>query len=235
MHYSYEHMHKKSIQKADFDVEEIKTLIQDGFQKQDIIEYSTLLEDLKKLDEWCQQNDKKEFFQYFQDASIGAYYRFAQTKDKVWSNEKNLALIKQLSSLSYASPIIMPVVAAITTALEQGTIVLPENTPYLFIAGVIGTVMLVLTSVVRIAVCKHKENESKRNYYETWARHSLCNSRLRLAMSEFLVSEQTDSDYQKFVSSTFAVLEQNLDQFAVNMCPKGMASREKTNIKRGNP
>lgn len=223
MHYSYEYMRKKSIQEESYDADKITELIKDGAEKHELVEYTAFLENMETLSKWCEENQKTEFFKYFQDAAIGAFYRFASTKAKVWSKEKDQKLIRRLRAVSYASPVIMPVVSVAVTWLTQADIVMPENQVYIFGAGAIATVILLLVCVGRIKMCEHDEEERKHNYYETWVRHSMCNSRLQLALNVFLLSERTNQDYEKFVSDTFAVLGQNIDQFAVNMCPRGVA------------
>lgn len=223
MHYSYEYMRKNSIQEEKYDVEKIKALIKDGFDKHSLVEYTAFLENMEELSKWCEANQKTAFFQYFQDAAIGAYYRFARTKEKAWSNKEDQKLIHRLRTVSYASPVIMPVVSTAVTWLTQGGFVMPENQVYLFGAGAIATVILLLVCIGRIKMCEHDEEERKHNYYETWVRHSMCNSRLQLALNVFLLSERTDTDYEKFIKDTFAILDRNIDQFAVNMCPRGVA------------
>ena len=76
---------------------------------------------------------------------------------------------------------------------------------------------------------REKAIEEKRNYYETWVRHTLCHSRLTIALSKFVVSRRLRADYEELVNSTFAILDQNLDQFALNMNDNGLAERSGDN------
>ena len=225
LRYSHIHMREKSMQDETCNMEAVNKLIGDGCGKQLAVEYTMFLDNLKDLDDWCKEHDKSGFFAYFQDASISAFYRYADAKAKTWSDEDDKTIIKWMNYASYASPFLMPVGTVVLSMLENHVDVIASNKVYLFAACAIGTVILSLLSAGRIMLCKRKEEDAKRNYYETWVRHSLCNSRLQLALSEFLVSKRTDADYEKFVDSTFAVLNQNLDQFAVNMCPRGAAPR----------
>ncbi len=64
--------------------------------------------------------------------------------------------------------------------------------------------------------------EKKRNYFETWVRHSSRYNRLELAMRKFNVSQKTEEDFNQFVEKTFSILERNLDQFEQNMSGNGL-------------
>jgi hypothetical protein len=64
-----------------------------------------------------------------------------------------------------------------------------------------------------------------KNDKETWVRHSTCYERLNLALSQFALSKQEESDFQRLMDTTFSILEQNLDQFALNLSSRGVAKR----------
>ena len=59
MHYDY----KKMPETADKKI--VETWMAEQFKKQEVLEYHTMLENLKVLDQWCEVNDEKEFFKYF--------------------------------------------------------------------------------------------------------------------------------------------------------------------------
>lgn len=230
MHYSYEHMREKSKPKEEYGNAEIDALIEDGFGKQDLVEYSSLLEDLEELQKWCKLNNKNEFFQYFQDAVIGAYYRYKRTKKKNWSKKEEL--IKSICSAltPVFSAVALTVITAIIEQWVSGDTTVLESLLSGSITAMLAKWPLLIAPISAILACwltLHVRNEGhkKRNYHETWVRHSTCHSRLRLAMSAFLISDRKDADYQKFVNDTFAVLEQNIDQYGLNLFPKGIAPR----------
>lgn len=223
VHYSYDHMRKKSVAEQVIDKHAVMSLIEDGAKKQSIVEYTTMLEGLEKLDNWCKENKKTEFFTYFQDALVGAYYSYSYTKQKNWSKKRDRIALICRACLAAIPVVVVPVVISVATKLFAGELALADNKTMLIIGGVLAAVIAMMGLVMYI----YNEKYKKSDYHETWVRHSLRNSRLQLAMNEFLVSERSETDYEKLVNNTFAILEQNLDQFAVNMCPKGVASRAK--------
>lgn len=221
VHYSYEHMRDKSYSERKFDKEAVDSLTEDGFKKQDIVEYDTMLEGLEELSNWCGQNNKADFFAYFQDALIGSFYRFRRTKKKAWPKKRQIIVDICKAVVPVLSAAILTFATTFAANVISGDAVLPETRLEWLVCGTVGVVVGIIWIIMHL----YKENDQKREYTETWVRHSLCNSRLQLAMNKFLVSDRTMEDYEKFANSTFAILEQNLEQFAVNMCPKGVASR----------
>lgn len=238
MHYNYECMPKE------YDESTFKSWIEEQFDKQEMVEFNTMLENLKMLDDWCKNNEKTEFFRYFQDAVIGAHCRALHYKKKVWSakNETKKAECeskknwweKLFEGATSGAPILLPVVTAI---MDHVDIVEIDMIQFL-VAVAVGAGISVPLGIFKRSRQEKEEaaersrrateaEEAKHKYDETWIRHTLCDARLRLALSKFAAQEHpTIEDYNELVKSTFAILEQNLDQFAVNMCPKGMAFRE---------
>lgn len=238
MHYNYECMPKE------YDESTFKSWIEEQFDKQEMVEFNTMLENLKMLDDWCKNNEKTEFFRYFQDAVIGAHCRALHYKKKVWSakNETKKAECeskknwweKLFEGATSGAPILLPVVTAI---MDHVDIVEIDMIQFL-VAVAVGAGISVPLGIFKRSRQEKEEaaersrrateaEEAKHKYDETWIRHTLCDARLRLALSKFAAQEHpTIEDYNELVKSTFAILEQNLDQFAVNMCPNGMAFRE---------
>lgn len=227
MHYSYEHMRKNSIRDQKVAEEALNQLVEEGNKMQSTVEYCAMLNGLEQLSGWCGKKGKMDFFTYFQDALISAFCSYIRSKDKNWSKKRDMIALLCKGCLAAVAAIGTPVLIAVVSGLLMGELTLPENKTYLVIGGIVSGVLL----VIALAMFIYHEKYKKANYEETWVRHSLRHARLQLVMNEFLVSDRTEKDYQKLVDNTFSVLGQNLDQFAVNMCPKGVASRGKKSDK----
>ena len=195
VHYKYEDLRDKA-----------KSTKQ-GFQESGKVEYSLLLESLDELNQVYKEDDLVErsfFIQYFQDAIVGAYYRYVETKKKAWSTKKRI-FVAVCSAL-------VPVLFAVCTKWVAG-----EGINSL----VVGSLVSIFWLVGHVYLDLNKSREDK----ETWVRHSICFARLHQALSVFLASKRTEDDYQQLVANTFSILEQNLDQFALNLFKRGIASR----------
>lgn len=200
-------------------------LLKKGEKEQEKVEFDQLLSNLALLDAWCEKNKTDEhirFSAFFQDSIIGAYYRYMSKKQKAWSwvrNAANVVLTILLPAISTVgiqglTEKVLPLISA------DGAVSGDENTmmPKLLIGGMIGLGWM--------AAYLYREMSNNRQYKETWVRHSVCYSRLYVALSAFAVSKQTEQDYERLVKDTFGILNQNLDQFALNMSSHGMASRD---------
>lgn len=230
MHYSYKDMPENRDKAA------LDTWAKEKFNQQETVEYHTMLEHLKVLEKWCEENKETEFFKYFQDAVIGTYCRAVHYKKKAWADkdelkrkEKKKWLEKALDVATAAPAIILPMITTLINCVEIEKINMPQ-----FLAAVaVGAGISLSLGIFKIKKQEKEEDTraateavKKHKYEETWIRHTLCDSRMRLALSKFAASgNPTQKDYDALVQSAFAILEQNLDQFAVNMCPNGMASR----------
>lgn len=238
MHYNYECMPKEC------DDATFKSWIEEQFDKQEMVEFNTMLENLNVLDDWCKNNKKTEFFKYFQDTVIGAHCRALHYKKKVWSAKNETVNAEYESKKKWwerlfegatsGAPILLPVVTAIIDHMD----IVEIDMIQLLAAAAVGAGISVPLGILKRSKQEKEEaversrraveaEEAKHKYDETWIRHTLCDARLRLALAKFATPEHpTNEDYEELVQSTFAILEQNVDQFAVNMCPKGMAFRE---------
>lgn len=203
----------------------LRELFKAGFKKQGTIEFQELLTNLGVLEAWCEKNKTDEhtkFFTFFQDTIIGAYYRYMRTKQKAWSWKRNAVNVVLAVLLPVISTIGMQVLTENVLPLiaGEGTVSGDENTmtSKLLVGGAIGLGWMI--------AYLYREMSEKRQYKETWVRHSICYSRLHVALSAFAVSGQTEQEYEKLVKDTFEILNQNLDQFALNMSSHGMASRD---------
>lgn len=184
-------------------------------EKEELMEWASLKEDLDSFHKWCNEaigteNLKKEsahFSPFFGNALLGAYIRYYRSKKKAWSN-KNMVI-------GFLCALIAPVLAAGILSVITAGIEIP-----LMPVGLLGAGIVVL---IWFGTSIYSEIQKKHAYDETWVRHSACYGRLRLALSAFLVSSRTEKDFQTLVAKTFSVLEQNYDQFVLNLSQKGMA------------
>jgi len=180
------------------------------FPMQENVELCSLREDMQTLDEWCRSASLQNvecFFLFFQDAILGAYQRYRSSKKKAWSKNKFLAWGISTAVLSVLAALF---VSLVTDAQKQ----------LLSAVGITGFFAIGLAWILSYLYSKWQDQCS---YRETWTRHSACYSRLHLALSLFLSSARSDEDFSVFVKNTFTILEQNLDQFALNLSPKGIA------------
>ena len=236
-------------------------IIDGNMEKHEQLEYSIMLENMETLEAWCAKQGKTEFFTFFQDSILGAYYRFVHAKRKTWDDKgsdkgsdkgtdegsdnsgasecgKKRVRIGWPTILTGAAPIILAFMSELLgmESVHQGFVY----------AGMATYVVIALSGVVSRAhqesneqqdqlareeqerVKKEEEaQKKKRNYYETWSRHSLCLNRLCLALNKFAVSDRLAADFNELQKDTFEILEQNLDQFAMNLSSKGLAVRAK--------
>lgn len=221
MHYCYRrHFQKESTLSADNnkdvfidinDVDKVKI----GFKMQEKVEASTLMEDMDAFERWCTEKHIKSadtFFVFFQDAILSAYCRYVVVKKEAWSSKRNNIMLICSALLPVLSGAILQWISSQTSSS----------------VGITGLLIGIALGIVWLVLYLYYESNKKRAYYETWVRHSICYARLHLALSTFLVSPRSDKEFETFVSSVFAILDQNLDQFALNLSAHGMASREKS-------
>lgn len=216
MHYCYQRnlQEKEDVIIDTNDIGKIKT----GSKMQGKIEASMLVEDMDALECWCQTKNTAStsaFFVFFKDAILSAYCRYIAVKEKAWSSKRNIFML--------ICSALLPVLSGAVSLWISIQISSTKGTTSFLIGIGLGIIWLVL-------YLYYKSNQ-KRAYYETWVRHSVCYARLHLALSAFLISPRSDKEFETFVSSVFAILEQNLDQFALNLSVRGMAPRAtKSNI-----
>ena len=223
--------------------------IEEGKNKHEAVVYSTMLDNLELLDKWCKENGREAFSTFMQDAVIGAYFRYRRAKRKTWNEKPKDEVGKKHGKKTY--PALWVILTAVITGLPamvlpfiDGMFNLEDINPAFIQAAFVGYMTIaILATVVGVvaklfeqklqleqeeeerAIAKETLLEVKHNYYETWTRHSLCYSRLCLALDEFAVSEGKMEDFQALEKRTFRILQQNLDQFAVNVSPHGLAGR----------
>lgn len=190
--------------------------------RQDEADLFMMVEGLKELEKWCTAADKenldktKAFYGFFESAIVGSFYRYRKSKTATWSLKKNWLKVLGIA--------LLPVVSAMSTPfVEEVVAALLEKSEEMAIGKAVPVMFVLLTAFGLIQM--YLEWAKNKNDKETWVRHSTCYSRLNLALSKFVLSEKTGEDYEHLVQTTYAILEQNLDQFALNMSSQGMAER----------
>lgn len=214
MHFDYKGFHGKGITVSDtgyitaVDLSKVDKTIAEGKDHSNEADVILFMENMAALEKYCNVSSKTQFFQFFQDAIVGAYHRYRQHKKHAWS------WLQYLPWLICSA--ILPVISAIVLqAFADGSGVLTVI-PTVF-AG-----LIVAAWVFLYVYTKWVENKGTK---ETWVRHSACFGRLNLALSKFILSEKKEEEYNEFVLETFAILEQNIDQFALNLSGQGLATR----------
>jgi len=183
------------------------------FPPQEAVDAFSLWEDLVALKKWVTSTplvQDERFFVFFQDAVLGAYDRFQSSKSKAWSKSRNLILL-------FCSAV-LPVLAAYVLQLVSNGEDLLAST------GVVGLSVVIAVWLFSQIYSGWQEFNA---YRETWVRHSACYGRLRLALSRFLLSPRSSEDYNAFIRGTFCILEQNYEQFVLNLSKKGAVARPK--------
>lgn len=180
----------------------------------DISDMIRMRDNLMALKAWCitensSQNDRQEeFFYFFENAIMGAFCRYRKSKTATWSIKKNW-----IKALGIA---LVPVLSALIMLLLDKTnqTIIGNSVPAVS-ALVIGFCLLQM----------YLEWAKNKNDKETWVRHSICYERLNLSLSKFVLSDKGNDDFYRLMNDTFAILEQNLDQFTLNLSSNGAAKR----------
>lgn len=199
------------------------------------LDLATLLEDLNKFTTKAEEfetgnySTRNKFSTYFQDALLGAYYRYRTTKHKAWSTNEILSVsCKPLLAavlIAGGSSLLESLLSIIFFSVDMGESRVFHFTGIVLSAGVTAVFLFLIGLAFLYVLSTIRENHS---YRETWARHSATYGRLRLALSRFLLSEQKAEDFQKLEERALSSLEQNYDQFVANLSGHGMIKRVET-------
>lgn len=178
-----------------------------------VVETECLMkEELQELEKWknsatseVSQERKVAFVTFFTRMLNATFQQYVTHKDKAWSLKKNIPYI--------VGTAILPVIGAFAGSfLSEGSAVASGIT-----IGLIGSGW--------VAIKVYTDWRQNKNVKETWVRHSACFHRLHLELTRFLLSEKTDEDFECFSKRTFQILDQNLDQFVMNLSPQGLAEK----------
>lgn len=173
-------------------------------------------QELRSLQSWCSQvssecsdflYNPKEFYEFFCTELHAAEEAYRRNKKHAWDKKSYV-----LYSVGY---ILASGGSAVVTQLILDQI---SNAPSKTAIGIAGGVLIAGAIMSSI-----KSWRDKRNYDETWARHSARYYRLRLILNQFLLSQKTSKEFNLFAQKMFAILERNLDQFELNISSKGLA------------
>lgn len=180
--------------------------------KPDVADMLAMCNNLETLKNWCTNSEaddrKKKFYSFFENAIVGSFCRYRKSKTSTWSIMKNWLKVLGIAVLPVLSSQVIMWLDA-----EKQTI-FGNSIP------VAAAILVVFCSIQM-----YLEWAKNKNDKETWVRHSVCYERLNLALNKFVLSKKKDGDFQNLMNDTFAILEQNLDQFALNLSSNGAAER----------
>lgn len=183
----------------------------------DVADMVAMRNNLEKLKNWCvnyKTDDRKtEFYAFFENAIVGSFCRYRKSKTATWSIKKNWLKVLGIA--------VVPVLSSLLVLLldKANQTIIGDSVP--------------AAAAILVAFCSiqmYLEWAKNKNDKETWVRHSACYERLNLALSKFVLSKKEDDDFQRLMNDTFAILEQNLDQFALNLSANGAADRPELSI-----
>lgn len=180
--------------------------------KPDVADMLAMCNNLETLKNWCTNSEaddrKKEFYSFFENAIVGSFCRYRKSKTATWSIKKNWLKVLGIAVVPVLSSLLVLVLD------KANQTIIGDSVP--------------AAAAILVAFCSiqmYLEWAKNKNDKETWVRHSACYERLNLALSKFVLSEKKDDDFQYLMNDTFAILEQNLDQFALNLSANGAAER----------
>ena len=183
----------------------------------DVADMVAMCNNLEELKNWCTNSKtddrKKGFYSFFENTIVGAFCRYRKSKTATWSLKKNWLKVLGIA--------VLPVLSSLV-------ILLLDKANQTIIGNSIPAAAAIL--VASCSIQMYLEWAKNKNDKETWVRHSACYERLNLALSKFVLSEKEDDDFQRLMSDTFAILEQNLDQFAQNLSANGAAERPEISL-----
>lgn len=183
----------------------------------DVADMLAMRNNLEVLKNWCTNSKaydgKKEFYAFFENAIVGSFCRYRKSKTSTWSLMKNVLKVLGIA--------VLPVLSSLV-------IMLLDTEKQTFFGDSIPAAAAILVAFGSIQM--YLEWAKNKNDKETWVRHSVCYERLNLALSKFVLSQKRDNDFQNLMNDTFAILEQNLDQFALNLSSNGVAERPEISL-----
>ncbi len=172
-------------------------------------QWCLLQEQLPELEQWCGENGKTAFFGFFDTTIRAAYGRYRRSRKSAWSKLKHV--------MSWTFEAALPAISAGVVYYLSCYAEAPSERSVLFACAF---------ALAWLSVRAFLEWRKKKNAMETWVRHSACFQHLHNTLGVFLFSQRTQTDYKRFVEGVFAVLEQNIDQFTLNMSANGLAERK---------
>lgn len=172
-------------------------------------QWCLLQNQLPELKQWCEEHGKTAFFCFFDTVICAAYGRYRRSRKSAWSKLKHIVL--------WVFEAALPAISAGIVYYLSCYVEAPSERSILFACAF---------ALTWLSVRAFLEWGKKKNAMETWVRHSACFQHLHNTLGVFLFSQRTEADYRRFVADVFAVLEQNVDQFTLNMSANGLAERK---------
>lgn len=173
-------------------------------------------EELHKLQCIDAKKEIDPFLDFFVAAISNEYYHYTSSKKKAWSIVRNILCFLCITFFPAFTTVALSLITFILGFISGEQQEMPS------VVCVLGGIAAFLAVILAGVYPKWLSLKSDR---ETWVRHSASYHRLRLAMNQFLISPRGQEDFCQLKRQTFAIMEQNLDQFVLNLSGKGMASR----------
>lgn len=177
--------------------------------RQDYCDCEMMMNNLVKLELFASRDEKKKAFaEFFESALVGSFLRYRSSKKKTWGRGQNVLLVIAAPTVSALYGVGIALLSAEDSVLA--------GAPLPIVMG---------AAVVGVLAAGYTRWHGMKNDRETWVRHSVCYNRLNLLLQRFILSAQSEEDYNALVRDAFGILEQNLDQFTLNMSANGLAQR----------
>lgn len=166
---------------------------------------------MNEFEGWCLQKGQQTFFGFYRNAARGELCRYLAAKGEAWSWKSTIFPAACAGAPAFLGSVLPLLIKT------------PER-PVLLRTTVLSIILSIVVAAVAFSYV-YSELRKKRNYYETWVRHSACFYRLSLELNRFILSPRSDEDFDILKEKTFAILSQNLDQFTLNLSGNGLAKK----------
>lgn len=167
--------------------------------------YETCLETLKSKF----QGERKElFYQSFENAYRQISYKNRENKRRYWSRTSLLLIVLGTGGSGTVAAVCLFTIARelFSASTESGALTA-------VIQSCVSPILIFLLALGFLAACLFTEFE-RRNYKETWARHSAAYHRLNISMVRHLSGLTGEEDFMKEV---LHILEVDIDRFEHNI------------------
>lgn len=166
--------------------------------------YEACLQDLKSK---FQGEGKELFYQSFENTYKQICYKRRENKKHYWSKTNLVLLILGTGGSGTIA------VASLFSIVRNFFSALPEfDTLLTAIQSCTPLLLPLFLALIFLIVCLSAEFE-RRNYRDTWVRHSAAYHRLNIAMIRYLSNLTSEEDFMKEV---LRILEANIERFECN-------------------
>lgn len=167
--------------------------------------YETCLDTLRLK---FQGEEKELFYRSFENAYRQISYKNRENKRRYWSKTALVLMVLSTGASGTAAAVSLFAIARelFSTSTQSGALTA-------IIQSCIPLILVFLLALGFLAACLFTEFE-RRNYKETWARHSAAYHRLNIAMVRHLSGLTDEEDFMK---EALHILEADIDRFEHNI------------------